>query len=112
MTTTYKILGYRNPSSGGSSLYQADTIPVPKSAVISTLHIANITSEPATAKVWLYNAGQFPQDWNLLMKDVPVAANSVMALTEGITMAPGDVMTVACSPGYALNFYLFGSEID
>jgi hypothetical protein len=42
---------------------------------------------------------------------VTIAANSIFALSEGITLAATDVVTVQSSVANALTFTAFGSEV-
>lgn len=109
MATTYKILGQSAPAdTNNADLY---TVGAGKSAVISTLTIANVTGSAATARVFARVAGATAAAGNALVYDVSVAANSTTALTLGITLAATDVITVRSSVTSALTFQAFGSEI-
>lgn len=112
MATVYKQLGDGgyNPGANAEQWYQ---VPSGKSHVISTLHIANVTSAPATFRVWLRAPGETSlQDWQLWAKDVTIAGNSIFSATQGITLAAGARVYISCTPEYSLNFHLFGSEVD
>jgi hypothetical protein len=104
----YKILGQSAPANTSNvDLY---TVGAGKSTVISTLHIANVTGSPATCRVYVRNAGATAADSNAFAKDVTIAANSIWAATEGITLNAADVITVQSSIANALTFHAFGNE--
>ena len=110
MPTTYKVLGQSAPAStANANLY---TVPAATSAVISTLHIANVTAIAATARIYIRVAAAAAADGNALFKDISIPANSIYAFTEGITLAATDVVTVQTATANALTFMAFGSEIS
>lgn len=110
MATAYKVLGQAAPANtSNANLY---TVPAATSAVISTLHIANVTATAATATVYVRIAGATAADSNALFKTLTIPANSLYAFTEGITLATTDVITVQSGTASALTFHAFGSEIS
>ena len=110
MATAYKVLGQSAPdNTSATTLY---TVPSATSAVVSTLHVANVTGTAATATVYIRVAGATAADSNALFKSLSVPANSIYAFTEGITLATTDVITVQTGTANALTFMAFGSEIS
>lgn len=110
MATTYKVLAQAAPANtSNANLY---TVPSATSAVISTLHIANVTGTAATATVYVRVGGAAAADSNALFKSLSVPANSLYAFTEGITLATTDIITVQSGTSNALTFHAFGSEIS
>lgn len=110
MATTYKILGQSAPAdTNNANLY---TVPSSTSTVVSTIHVANVSGSSATCRIYVRLNGAAAADSNAIAKDVSLSANSIMALTEGITLAAGDIITVRSSSANALTFHAFGSEIS
>jgi hypothetical protein len=110
MAINYKVLGQQNPA--GTSDTTLYTVPASTEAIVSTLSISNVSGSAANARVYVGVAGAAVADANAILKDVPLAANSVAAFTLGITLSATDVITVRSSVGAALTFQLFGSEIS
>ena len=109
MATVYKVLGQQAPATtSNTDLY---TVGAGKSAVISTLHIANTTASSATCRVFIRVAGAAAATTNAIVYDGVVLPNDFKALTEGFTLAATDVVTVQSGTSSALTFQLFGSEI-
>jgi hypothetical protein len=109
MAFTYKVLGQVAPAdTNNANLY---TVGSGKSAIVSTIHIANVTNAAVTARIFVRIAGATAGIGNALAYDVSIAANSLFALSEGITLAATDVVSVRSSVGNALTFTAFGSEI-
>lgn len=108
MATTFKVLGQSAPSgTANADLY---TVGAGKSAVISSLVIANTTATATTARVFVRVAGATAATSNAVAYDVAIAANSHNALTEGWTLAATDVITVQTGTANALTFTLSGQE--
>lgn len=109
MAFTYKVLGQSAPAdTNNADLY---TVGAGKSAVVSTIHIANVTNAVATFRIYVRVAGATAADANALAKDISIAANSLFALSEGVTLAATDVLSVRSSVANALTFTAFGSEV-
>jgi len=102
-----KVLGQVNPSATtATTLY---TVPSAKSAVISTLVVANLSTSAATYRVAVRPAGATLANIHYIAYDVALSANDSTALTLGITLATTDVVTVyASSANVAFN--AFGDE--
>jgi len=110
MTTTYKVLGQAAPT--GTTNVDLYTVPAATAAVVSTLSVTNLTGTEATFSVYLRVAGATAASANTLLKDVPLAANSLFSATQGITLGAADVITVSTATADALSFQVFGSEIS
>jgi hypothetical protein len=110
MAIAYKVLGQSAPAStANADLY---TVPSAKSAVISTLVIANTTATAATARVFIRIAAATAAASNAVIYDVTIPANSHASFTEGWTLTTTDVLTVQSGTANALTFSAFGSEIS
>lgn len=102
-----KVLGQVNPSATtATTLY---TVPAGKTAVISTIVIANLSTSAATYRIAIRVAGSALSNEEYIAYDVALSANDSTALTLGITLAATDVVTVyASSANVAFN--AFGDE--
>lgn len=101
-----KVLGQVNPSATtATTLY---TVPSGKTAVISTLVIANL-STAATYRIAIRIAGSALSNEEYIAYDVALSANDSTALTLGITLAATDVVTVYASTANVA-FSAFGDE--
>lgn len=108
-TTTYKILGQSAPANTSNA--DLITVGASKSQIISTLHIANTTTSDATCRVFVRIAGAAAATGNAIVYDATVPASGFLALTEGITLAATDVLTIRTGTSNALTFTAFGTEI-
>lgn len=110
MANTYKILGQVAPAnSSNADLY---TVPSGTAAVVSTIHVANVTDADAKARIFVRQSGDTAVAGNAIAYDVTMAANSMTAFTTGITLAAGDTITVHTETANALTFHAFGSEVN
>jgi hypothetical protein len=108
MATTYKVLAQSAPSATtNTDLY---TVGAGKSAVISTLVIANRASSAATYRVAVRPAAATLANQHYIAYDITVGASDSTTLTLGLTLAATDVVTVYASTAN-LSFNAFGSEI-
>jgi len=108
MPTTYKVLAQLAPSATtATTLY---TVGSGKSAVISTLVVANRANTAAAYRIAVRPAGATLANEHYMAYDVTVGANDSTTLTLGITLAATDVVTVYASTAN-LSFSAFGSEI-
>jgi len=110
LAVTYKVLGQSAPT--GTTNVDLYTVPSSTSTVVSTLNVANLTATEATFSVYVRVAGATAAGANTLLKDVPLAANSLFSATQGITLGAADVLTVSTATADALSFQAFGSEIS
>ena len=102
----YKVLGQSNPSAAtATDLY---TVPSSKSAVVSTIAIAN-RGAATTYRVAIRPSGAALANQHYIAFDVPIPANSSDFLTLGITLATTDVVTVYATLA-TLSFSAFGNE--
>jgi len=102
-----KVLGQSNPAATtATTLY---TVPSAKSAVISTLVVANLSTSAATYRIAVRPAGATLANTHYIAYDVALSANDSTALTLGITLATTDVVTVYASSAN-VNFTAFGDE--
>lgn len=109
MPTNYKVLGQSAPAANtDTTLY---TVPAVTEAVISTLNVANRAATAATFRVAVRPDAATLANSHYVAFDVSIAANSVVALTLGITANAADVITVRASTA-DLTFSAFGSEIS
>jgi ssDNA-binding replication factor A large subunit len=110
MPTTYKVLGQSAPANtNNADLY---TVPSSTSAVVSTLLVTNVTATDATCRIFVRVAGANATVANAVVYDGTVKANDFTAITVGITLGAGDIISVRSSSENALTFQAFGSEIS
>lgn len=110
MATTYKILGQSAPANTSNA--DMITVGASKSQIISTLQIANSTASDATCRVFARIAGAAAATTNAVLYDVTVPGNGFISLTQGITLAATDVLTVRTGTANALTFTAFGTELS
>jgi hypothetical protein len=108
MPTEYKVLGQEAPAATtATALY---TVPVSKSAVCSTLVIAN-RGVSTFFRVAVRPAGAALANKHYLVYDAMIQAGESVFLTLGITLAETDVLEVYAVTA-DVSFSLFGSEIS
>jgi hypothetical protein len=110
MATTYKILGQSAP--GATSNTDVYTVPSATQTVISTITVVNRGATAATFRIAARPDGVTLANQHFFGGyDSTVSANDVVALTLGVTLDAGDVITVYASNAN-LSFNIFGSEIS
>lgn len=108
MATTYKVLAQSAPAATtNTDLY---TVGAGKSAVISTLVVANRSTSARTYRIAVRPAGAAIANQHYIAYDITVGASDSTTLTLGITLTATDVVTVYASTT-DLSFTAFGSEI-
>jgi hypothetical protein len=108
-TTTYKVLGQVNPSATtATTLY---TVPSATSTVISTITVCNQATAAITFRVAVRPAGATLAAAHYLVYDASLDANSMTALSLGISLATTDVITVYSSAS-TTSFSAFGAELS
>ena len=108
MATYYKVLGQSNPAATtATTLY---TVPAGRQTVISTITIANISAASKTFRIAIRVNGATLTTAQYIAYDSTITANNTTALTLGITLAAGDIITVYASDTN-LVFNAFGTEI-
>lgn len=109
MSYTYKVLGQNAPSATtNTNIY---TVGTGKQAIISTLLIANRSGSGASYRIAVRPNGTTLNNSHYIAYDVAIAANDSTALTLGLTLGSGDVVTVYASSAN-LSFGVFGTEIS
>lgn len=108
MATTYKVLGQAAPNATTETdLY---TVGAGKSAIVSTLAIANRAATDATFRVSIAVGGGATANKDYIAYDVTCPGNGVNYLTLGISLAATDKLKVYASSAN-LSFNAFGTEI-
>ncbi len=109
MATTYAILGQAAPANtSNTDLY---TVGAGKQAVVSTIVVTNVNTAAANATIYIRKNGAAASSANTLIKAAAVPVADLKALTIGVTLGAGDIITVASGTANALAFHVFGSEI-
>ncbi len=109
MADIIKVLGQL----AAAATTEEDLYAVPNlnSVTSSTLVVCNRTAGGLTFRVSVAPAAATTVDAHYLFYDVPIAANTTVTITIGITLAQKDVVrTYASATG--LSFNLFGVETD
>ena len=109
MATSYKLLGQSAP--GATTATTLYTVPSSTETVISTLSITNRGTGQGTYRVALRPNGDTLANEHYLTYDAIVPANDMIALTVGITLDAGDIVTVYASTA-DFTFQAFGAEIS
>jgi hypothetical protein len=108
MATSYKILGQAVSVAGSEvTLY---TVPAGTDAVISSLTVANRDVNNTTFRIAVRQNGETLANKQYVAYDIPLDRNSTQALTLGITLNGGDVVTVRAASAN-VSFNAFGTEI-
>ena len=108
MATTYKVLGQSKPAATtATTLY---TCPSATQTVISSLVVANQAASAGTFRIAIRPNGASLSGEHYLAYDAPIAANSFVSLTLGLTIDASDVVTIYASSA-DMSFNAFGSEI-
>lgn len=108
MPTTYKVLGQSAPSATtATTLY---TVPGGTQAVCSTLSVCNRGSGSGTYRIAIRPGGASLANVHYLVFDPTLPGYATDAVTLGITLGAGDVVTVYASNG-DFTFGLYGSEV-
>jgi hypothetical protein len=101
----YKVLAQSAPSAA-----TATTLLTASSAtIVSTLQAANRGGTQDAVRIAVRPAGATLANEHYIAYDVPLAANAVLSLQGGITLANTDVITVYSTSGNT-SFSAFGSD--
>jgi hypothetical protein len=103
----YKVLGQSAPAATTNT--DVYTVPSAKSAVISTIALANRGASALTYRVAVRPAGAAIASQHYIAYDVTLPANSSDFLTIGVALATTDVLTVYTSAA-TLSVSVFGDE--
>lgn len=109
MANTYKILGQSAPSATTNT--DVYTVGTGKQAVISTITIANANATAISYRIAIRQNGASLEQKQYIAYGVTVPANDTTALTLGLSLGAGDVVTVYSS-ATNVSFGVFGSEIS
>lgn len=105
---SYKVLGQAAPAAATpTDLYIA---PIGLSAVVSTLTVCNQITGSVAYRLAVRPGGAPLAIQHYITYDALLPGNATDALTLGITLGPGDVVTVY-SASAGLSFSLFGTEL-
>ena len=109
MPNFYKVLGQSNPSAiTATTLY---TVPASRSAVISTITVANLSTIGATFRIAIRVGGAALANSQYIAYDAILGANNTISFTLGLSLATTDVITVYASTAN-VTFSAFGTEIS
>ncbi|NBU22882.1 MAG: hypothetical protein EBS38_03070 [Actinobacteria bacterium] len=109
MPINYKILGQSAPANtNDANLY---TVPANTQAIISTISVTNDTAAATTFRIYTRINGAAAGAVNALYFDAPLAGNSTLLVTAGLSLNAGDIVTVRSGAADALTFQAFGSEV-
>jgi hypothetical protein len=102
---TYKVLAQSAPSAASATtLYTATN-----ATIVSTLQAANRGGTQDAVRIAVRPAGATLANEHYIAYDVPLAANAVLSLQGGITLANTDVITIYSTSGNT-SFSAFGSD--
>jgi len=108
MASTYKVLAQSAPvATTNTDVY---TVGSGKSAVVSTITVANRAATSATYRIAVRPLGATLANQHYIAYDATVPANDTISLTLGVTLATTDVITVYASTAN-LSVNIFGAEI-
>jgi len=108
MPETYKVLAQTNPTA--ANLTDSYTVGASRSAVVSTIVIANRSSVATAYRVSIAVAGAGDDVKQYIAYDTPITGNDTIAMTLGISLATTDVIRVYATLA-TLSFNIFGVEI-
>lgn len=109
MAKSYKVLGQSAPAATTDT--DVYTVPNSTESVVSTITVANRDSSAASYRIAIRPNGETISNKNYIAYSTPIPANDTIALTLGITLESGDIITVYASSAN-LSFNIFGSEIS
>lgn len=108
MASTYKVLAQSAPSATTNT--DVYTVGSGKSAVVSTITVANRSAVAVTYRIAVRPAAATLANQHYIAYDSNVPSNDTISLTIGVTLAATDVVTVYASTAN-LSINLFGAEI-
>lgn len=103
-----KILGQDVPLA--STLTDVYTVPLGRTAVISSIVVCNLDSSNTVFSISLAAAGAADTPKQYIYKDLPLAANDTFVLTIGISLDENDVVRILSASGN-VSFNLSGVEV-
>lgn len=108
MAKTYKVLGQAAPSA--TTATDVHTVAASTQVVVSSIVVANRGSTATTFRIAVRPSGASLANQHYIAYDPNISANDAVALTLGVTMGAGDVVTVYAGNAN-LTFSVFGAEI-
>ena len=108
MASTYKVLAQSAPSATTNT--DAYTVGSGKTAVVSTITVANRSAVAVTYRIAIRPLGATLANQHYIAYDVALAGYDTTALTLGVTLGATDVVTVYASSA-DLSFGIFGAEV-
>ena len=110
MATNYKILGQHNSAANTEATVY--TVPAEKETVVSTITIANQTSQTNVSySISVAPNGEAANDKHFIVRGSVVPAADAIALSLGLTLDSSDVVRCNASRDN-VSFNIFGSEIS
>lgn len=108
MAVTYRVLGQSLPALNTvTTMY---TVPVSTQVVTSTLGVCNQSADSGLYRVAIRPNGESLAAKHWIVYDATLPGKTTDALTLGMTLAAGDVVSIFSSNG-SMSFHLFGSEL-
>lgn len=107
MAESLKVLAQTKP--GAASLTDSYTVPAATSTVLSTVMICN-QGAATSFRISIAVAGAADTAKQYLFYDTPIAANTSISVTIGVTLAATDVLRVYNTLA-TCSFNVFGAEI-
>jgi hypothetical protein len=108
MAIVYKVLGQQAPATGVYTTALITSAAVQR--VVSTVVVTNRAATSDTFRIRVAVADVAAADLQYIAYDTVIAANSIITLTLGITLASADKL-YAGSAGGNCTFNAFGSEM-
>jgi hypothetical protein len=109
-TEVIRILGQVAPANTSNDI-EVYTVPAGKSAVVSTLIVANQSSTAKTYRISIRPTATSLNTQHWIAYNVPISANDSTTLTLGLTMGANVRLGVQSSEANAISFNAFGTEI-
>jgi hypothetical protein len=105
---TYKTLGQLFPAD--TSEHALYTVPAATQTVTSSLMVCNQYGTPQSFSVAVKPGGGALAAQNYIYYNIIVPPNNSLDLSNALTLAAGDVVSVICGAASTLSFSLFGTE--
>lgn len=109
MPVAYKILGQSAPADTNNATLVSNVASA--SRVVSSIVVTNTSANAASARVFTRANTATSNTTTAIVYDAPIAPNSTVAFTLGVTLSNSDVIDVRSNVASALTFTAFGSEI-
>lgn len=106
---TYRVLGQNRPASAIQvDLYE---VPADTETVVSTIMVCNVNSVADSFGISIAVGGEGDDPKQYIASNVPIAGNTAVDFTVGITLGAADVIRVVSGNGDCA-FNAFGEEIS